>query len=329
MGWDSVPWFTEGGAEHSSEVARLLAYAAFSGSEGTIGSADLQVRALASPAAAVQILPGACAILNRAAGATYQAYAGRLPVAEQIPIAGTGAAARSDLIVARIENPNSYGETWPNPSNPATGPYVFTRVISGVPATTKSVRQIRPTDSAITLARIDIPANTSTVTGSMVKDLREMANPRRRRVVRAVRGVFPADEVGNVRNPEWEEFPNGCRWPIEIPEWATSATVMVTWAGLNQRNAKDSYGYLRGNLGGLLTPNSVYDVNWVGNPIRVHCMAGGSVSIPAAMRGTVQDLVMEGSGYAGTNIQGVLEANTGSSMFADVEFVESAQEDSF
>ncbi|MFE3644873.1 hypothetical protein ACFXOM_28505 [Streptomyces sp. NPDC059169] len=329
MPWDSVPWFTEGGAEHSSEIARLLAYTAFAGAEGIIGGGDLQVKALGTPGPAVQIGTGACAVLNRSAGAAYQAYAARLPTSDQVSIPGTGASPRSDLIVARIENPYSFGETWPNPSDPKVGPYVFTRVVSGVPNTTKSIRQVRSADSAITLARIDIPANTSSITQAMIKDLREMVNPRRRRVLRYMHGFNGVDEVGNTRYPNWEEFPNGCRWPIEIPEWATSATIIATWAGLEQVNAKDSYGHLRAKLGTLVTSNTNYDCDWVGSRQRFTFIGGGTVSIPSSLRGTVQDLVMEGCNTSNTSYTGTLEADGGSTMFCDIEFVESPREDSF
>lgn len=326
MPWDSVPWFTEGEAEHSSEVARLLAYAAFAGAEGIIGNSDLQVKALATPGASIQVMTGACAVLNKAAGGRYQAYAARLPTADTVNIAATGSSARSDLIVARIENPYSYGETWPQPSDPANGPYVFTRVISGVPKTTTRVKQVRPSDSAITLARIDIPANTSSITQGMIKDLREMANPRRRRVVRALRGVWTTpDEVGNTKYPSWEEFPNGARWDIEVPEWATSATIMATWAGLDQRNSKDSYGRLRVALGTVATGETRFNCDWVGSSQRFTLVGGGTVAIPSSMRGNVYDAVLEGCGEPGYT--GVLEADGGATVFLDIEFVEDPTED--
>ncbi|MET9528126.1 hypothetical protein [Streptomyces coeruleorubidus] len=326
MPWDSVPWFTEGEAEHSSEVARLLAYAAFAGAEGIIGNSDLQVKALATPASRVQILTGACAILNRASGGKYQAYAARLPSADEVNIAATGSTARSDLIIARIENPYSYGETWPQPTDPANGPYVFTRVVSNVPKTTTRVKQVRPGDSAITLARIDIPANTSSITQGMIKDLREMANPRRRRVFRALRGTWDTpDEVGNTKYPSWEEFPNGARWDIEVPEWATSATIQATWAQLDQRNAKDSYGRLRVAFGSVTTPETRFHCDYTGNAQRHTLVGGGTVAIPSSMRGNVYDAVLEGCGESGYT--GVLEADGGAAVFLDIEFVEDPTED--
>ncbi len=327
--WDSVPWFVEGGAEHSSEVARLLAYAAFAGAEGIIGNSDLQVKALSSPGAAVLITTGACAIRNKAMGGKYQAYAARLPSADQVSIAATGASARSDLIIARIENPYSYGETWNQPADPAVGPYVFTRVVSGVPKTTTRVKQVRSGDSAIALARIDIPPNTNSITQSMIKDLREMANPRRRRVVRALRGVWTnPDEVGNTVYPNWEEFPNGARWGIDVPDWATSATIIATWAGLDQRNAKDSYGHLRAVLGSLATPITNYNCDWAGTHQRFTFVGGGTVTIPASMRGNTYDVVLEGCRAEDASLgTGVLEADGGASIFMDIEFVEDPSED--
>ncbi|MFC8640154.1 hypothetical protein ACFUC2_05265 [[Kitasatospora] papulosa] len=326
MPWDSVPWFTEGKAEHSSEVARLLAYAAFAGAEGIIGNADLTVRALPAPASKIRVTTGAAAILNRAQGAAYQAYAARLPSLDELDIAATGASARSDLIIARIENPFSYGETWPQPSDPANGPYVFTRAISNVPKTTTRVKQVRPNDSAITLARIDIPANTSTITQAMIKDLREMANPRRRRVVRALRGTWTTpDAVGDVKYPSWEEFPQGARWDIEIPEWATSATMMGTWAQLDQRNALDSYGRLTIRLGSIQAPEVRFHCDFTGSHQRHTFVGGGTVAIPAAMRGTVVDAVLAGCGESGYT--GLLEADGGAAAFLDIEFVEDPTED--
>ena len=326
--WDGVPWFTEGGAQHSSEIARLLAHVAFGGAEGIVGSRDLQIKALSTPEAAVRAMAGACAIRNRALGSTYQAYAARLPVPDEVEIAATGASKRSDLIVARVENPYSYGETWPQPTDVEAGPYIFTRVISGVPATTTSVRQVRPNDSAITLARIDMPESTSTVTQDMIKDLREMAQPRRRRVVRALRGVWSTpDEVGNTHYTNWEEFPNGARWQLEVPEWATRATLMATWAGLDQRNAKDSYGHLRAVLGAEATDMTNYNCYWVGSAQRHTLVGGGDIAIPSSMRGGVYDLVLQGCGSSDSSVTGVLEADGGAAVFADVEFVEDPDED--
>ncbi|AKN68771.1 hypothetical protein QR97_02195 [Streptomyces sp. PBH53] len=321
--WDSVPWFTEGGAEHSSEVARLLAYAAFGGAEGVVGSSDLQVRALSTPAAAVQVRTGACAITNRAPGSAYQSYAARLPVVDQVPIAATGVAARSDLIVARVENPYSYGETWPNPSDPKVGPYVFTRVISGVPKTTTSVRQIRSGDSAITLARVDIPPNTSAITQGMVKDLRTMVAPRRDR--RLYTAFPPSLSQLTYSDNKWHNWPGEpARWDIDVPEWATRLKIVTTIAGLRMTRS-NIYASMQNVFGSMLGQNTVIDDDSGSGTRRQTVVIADNMTISSALRGTTQRLYLQT--YMSRSETGDLSVDGSTSIVADVEFVEHPDEE--
>ncbi|MFD3514919.1 hypothetical protein [Streptomyces sp. NPDC058657] len=325
MGWDSVPWFTEGGAEHSSEVARLLAYAAFGGAEGIVGSADLQVRALSTPGSAVQIYSGACAITNRASGSAYQSYAARMPVAEQVPIAATGVAARSDLIVARIENPNSYGETWPNPANPRTGPYVFTRVISNVPKTTTRVSQVRSSDSAIALARIDIPANTTAITAAMIKDLRSMVSPRRDR--RLFTGFPPALSSLTYSDNKWHNWPaEPARWDIDVPTWATRVKIVTTLAGLRMTRA-NIFASMQNVFGSITGQDTVIDDDSGTGTRRQTIVLADNLYIAAALRGTTQRLYLQT--YMPKSSSGDLSVDGGTSIVADVEFVEAPDEEEY
>ena len=91
MAWDSTPWFVGGGAHHSPEVARVLAYAASSGAEGIVTPEALRVRPLAVPGTSVRIAPGACLIVNRYPGGAWQTYVGRNPVEHTVPITAAGA----------------------------------------------------------------------------------------------------------------------------------------------------------------------------------------------------------------------------------------------
>lgn len=323
MTWDSVPWFTEGGAEHSSEVARLLAYAAFGGAEGVVGSADLQVKALGTPGAAVQVRTGACAVINRAQGSAYQAYAARLPVADQVPIAATGVSARSDLIVARIENPYSYGETWPNASDPKVGPYVYTRVISGVPKTTTRVRQVRSSDSAIALARVDIPANTTSVTQAMIKDLRTMVAPRRdRRLYTA----FPSTlSTLTYSDNKWHNWPGEpAKWDIDVPEWATRLKIVTTIAGLRMTKS-NIYASMQNVFGTIQGQNTVIDDN-TGTPTRRQTVViADNMNISSSLRGTTQRLYLQT--YMSKIESGDLSVDGSTSIVADLEFVEAPDEE--
>ncbi|WP_435060380.1 hypothetical protein [Streptomyces sp. bgisy060] len=323
MAWDSVPWFTEGGAEHSSEVARLLAYAAFAGGEGVVGTGDLQVRALPSPAAAVNIYTGACAILNKAPGGRYQAYAARLPVADQVPVAATGATKRSDLVVARIENPHSVGETWPQPSDPKVGPYVYTRIISNVPSTTTNVRQIRPSDSAITLARIDLPANTSSVTQAMIKDLREMVAPRSRRRLYTSSPLGDQNWPGNAKGT-YAPWPPAASWTVEIPPWATKGRIMLTIAGVQVLRG-GVWGFCAWQLGAIRSESVVLDTGKADGSERIHLISADTITIPTSMRGTVQPL--RGLIALDDDNAGTLQADVATTCILDVDWAEDPTED--
>lgn len=316
MPWDSVPWFVEGAAEHSSEVTRLLAYAAFGGADGIVGANDLRVQALSSPAAAVRVTGGACAITNRAPGASYQSYAARLPTPDQVSVAATGVSARSDLVVARIESP--YTESWPLPADPKVGPYVFTRIVSGVPKTTTDIAQIRPGDSAITLARVDLPPNTSSVTAGMITDLREMVQARRER--RLYPCLPTQAEALTAQNGAWYDWPTAARVTVKVPKWATRAQIITTITGLGL-TGDYVYGSMQHVLGttwgGRETP--IDDDQGSGNR-RTTLAVATVMDIPLAMRGTTQPLFLRT--YMGTFHTGDLSVDRWTAIVHDVEWQE-------
>lgn len=217
MGWDNVPWMIGGGAEHSTNVARNVAFAAFGGTEGIVSPKDLQVRALAVPGSSVRIAPGTVAIQNRASGARDEMYVARLPAEDTIGISSTGGLGRSDLIVARVENPNE-GESWPAPGDVKSGPYVFTRVIPGVPNTTTTAAQLGLGHSMVALARVDVPASTATITQAMVTDLRSMSAIRAKREFG--QGGSGSGNLTNTINTYTNWPPNAVTTCV-IPDWAT------------------------------------------------------------------------------------------------------------
>ncbi|MFJ8301357.1 hypothetical protein ACIQ9R_36400 [Streptomyces sp. NPDC094447] len=318
--WDGVPWFTEGGALHSAETARLLAYAAFGSNEGVVGARDLVVRALEQPAASVQVAPGACAILNRATGATYQAYAGRLPVPDTIPIAATGAQPRSDLIVARVENPYPAGEGWALPADPEMGPYVFTRVISGVPPTTigRDLPTLAPRDSAIVLARIDIPANTASITQQMITDLRAIANPRQERQMRTAR-LGEATTLGYL-DGSWQEWPGQLTtWRFDVPVWATRMSAKLSVSGFRVSGSPVA-GDIRLAFAGLPGPDVPLNDDEGSGVRRRTILLSGEFPIAADLRSTTQELEVWTRLTAAGN--GAVQVDQSSWLTLEVEFSE-------
>ncbi|MDG4792705.1 hypothetical protein [Micromonospora sp. WMMD1082] len=314
MALDPVPWFVGGGAEHSPEVARMVAYAALRGNEGIMGAGDMLVRALAVPGTSVRIAPGACAITCRAAGGAYQSYAGRSPSETTLAIAPTGGSARSDLIVARVEDPFMPGEPWGNPSDVKVGPYIHYRVISNVPSSTTTVAQLGLGYSAIALARIDIPASTGTITQAMVKDVRKIANPRRERHLDL---IYPASTI-SITSASYQQLATSR--PLAVPSWATYARVVVTSSGM-RLNAANTFGYVRCEIGSghAVSERTTFDENWTGNASRSTYLCGGELAVPAGIRGTNQVIRFMGTRETGS---GQLQVDAGTTITVDVEWYE-------
>lgn len=232
MTFDPVPWIVGGGAEHSANVARNVAYASFGGKEGVINPTALEVKPLSTPGTSVRIMPGTVAIKNKATGVIDEMYVGRLMSQETVAIAATGAGAgRSDLIVVRIEDPNEPGPVYPIPSNRAVGPYIFARVISNVPSTTTSASQLGLSRSEYALARIDIPASTGTITAAMIKDLRDLATPAKH-VQRELVVLSPGSKQLLPANGTYKDWPAESLALLDVPEWATHVRAVAHVAGV-------------------------------------------------------------------------------------------------
>lgn len=312
----TVPWFIgSNGALHPPEVARLLAWAATQGAEGIIGAGDMKVNALAVPGAAVDIVAGGCAMLNRSPGASFQTYIDREPGTVQVAITATGSGGgRSDLVVRRVEDPDF--PSWQIPTDPVNGPYARYFILPGVPNTTTSAKQLNLGYPAIALARIDIPLSTSAILNSHIVDLRKVSNPRKAREIDALTG--PALFIDTLTPKTL-----GTSRAIAVPEWATAATIRADFTGL-ALVLGNSNGYLIGKLGTEAVRATSFDENWIatGAVSRSSYAIMSEIAIPPAMRGTNQTFLFQGS-RANAN-PGKLTSDGGTSMFVDIEFFEKA-----
>jgi hypothetical protein len=319
MAWDSVPWFIGGGAQHSPEVARLLAYAATSGAEGIVNVGDLKVAPLDVPGGSVRVLPGAALIRNRATGGDSQTYVSRLPVEESVAVAPTGSGAgRTDLVVAQIEDPFMAGEPWQDPADPTVGPYIFTRIISNVPAGTTRLQDVPGYGgrSAVTLARLDIPASTGTITAAMITDLRKVANPR---TLRQMVTVYPSTAL-NMPTSAYASWPitSAQRPSLQVPEWATRLDVVAHYSGVKfaMSGTADTVAGIRTGLGADAADNGIIIADTTG---RGHYTLVGSHAITPEQRGTSQLLNLQAVRSAGA---GVWTADYQTSIVIDWQFTE-------
>lgn len=301
-------WFIGGGAEHTPESARRLVYASTGGAEGVGGVNDLKVMPLAVPGAGVRVVVGSALIKSRYVGGETQTYMGTVYEQETVSIAATGSgSARSDLIVLRVEDPFAAGSPWPTPSPVETAPYVHVRVISGVPAGTTRLQDVPgyANDTALTLARVDLPVSTGTVTTALIVDLRKLAQGRNKEDVFHV----PSGQTTTLDLVATSPVP----WPantfarVEIPEWATHAYISGDIIGYTVQNASTAgrlYARIDDNGGSLSvqSPGTYYNEQLVTYGGRWTWPVGGKVAIPSTMRGKTLWLRtmgtrIDGSGY--------------------------------
>lgn len=308
--WDRTPWMIGGGAIHTQEVARLMAYAATSGAEGIIGPGELKVTELPVPSTSIRVSPGACLVRNGSTVGRSETYVARLPVEDRVEISPTGSGAgRSDLIIVRIEDPFEPGTSWAEPADPTTAQYVYTRVIPNVPAGTLDHRQLPgfANESAITIARVDMPAATGTVIQDYITDLRSLAAPRTERKMMT---IYPN---GHYWNGTAHKLPTSgvySSWPIRseerpiiwTPEWATKLDVVVHISGAyyvhSGETSAESVAGVRTGFGAEGSQNGILIAGATG---RGHYVVAGSHGVSDARRGSYQTL----------NVQAVRSAGAG------------------
>lgn len=316
MGFDPTPWFVGGGAHHSPAVARLLAYAGTSGQEGVVGPADFKVSPLGSPGASVTLAAGAAVILNRSAGGQQQSYVMRAPTSTSVGVAATGASPRSDLVVLRVEDPEF--SPWQVPTDPVAAQYVFPRIIQGVPANTTDAGSLNLGYSALAVARLDIPANTSAITSGMIKDVRRLTQPGSRREVLAGKSsIENQDQTAST----YQIFPSYGP-TVSVPRWATHAIVQAHVASVAVIGAglTDFRGLWRVRLGGLAGVDQDYDFDTSGGNYRTTETVVGEFDV-RSIAGTDKQLLVETLRSAGT---GNLRSVRGTRLVFDVQFVERA-----
>lgn len=322
MAFDSTPWAVGGGAEHSPEVARLLAYAATGGAHGIITPGDLKVQALAVPGGAVRVAPGGVLVRNGYPGGGQQTYVARNATEDQVAIAPTGSAGgRTDLIVARVVDPQYEGQP---PADPTAFQYARAEVIAGVPANADQAwldaNRIFPAEA---LARVSLPASRATVEAQHITDLRRLAQPCSVRVV----------EMGGPTPEVRQDTSNGVMWPdfrptVEVPEWATHVSMIVHLASVGHRDG-DAHGTLAVTLGmagqgQFRSANTFYDVDQPSGGYegqRHTFTVGGKGRIDDRLRGTVQVLGTEARRDTGP---GYLVTVQGTHVVYDVTFEEKA-----
>jgi hypothetical protein len=307
-GWDGVPWVIGGqGVKHTSNIARTLAFAAFGGQEGIVGTRDLEVAPTSPASGDVRVMPGAAAILNHNAGAKYEAYATRLPPGgdpELVTIAPTGASAgRCDLIIAVVENPWVDEADYPKPTAQqiadGTAVFVRTRVLT----MSNSTRHPTPGEiaarigarSAIPLASVLVPQATGTIQASMIRSQRAIAQFRQQNEMVVVNPVETVVLTGTT-------YKTIAFADVLAPTWATHCTVRAMLAGAKYPNPGTAGGVRISTTSGATVrygEQVLFDSQST-NPDRIGLMAAGrDIPLSDDARGVTLRVAMEGSKSSG------------------------------
>ncbi len=224
------------GADHSARAMRLMIRDLARGRQGIAESEDLKVQPLPTPGPGVRVGDGSALIHGaRPWQGTYtQSNIGDA----EVTVSPTGPLARTDLIVLRIEDPE-----WEGERDPRTQEIGYFHVVEAVAGDASAVPDGM---TGIALARITLPRNTAAITADMITDLRQIANPRTERLLRTVHPT--ATETVPAKHGQWAAWPKEAAWDLDIPTWATRATIVVTLSGL-RAEAGPVYAELRTRLG--------------------------------------------------------------------------------
>lgn len=297
------------GATHPAEQFRMLVRDLSNGAEGITQGDDLKVTQRATPGGGVLVGDGSGIVRGRA-NAFQGSYAVCNVGAADVPISSTGGTGRSDMLILRVEDPQYEGSV-----NPATGQVCYFQIISGVSSSATTIPDGR---TGIPLARIDIPASTSTITNAMIVDLRKCANPRRLTRMYTHSPTGDSSPIGS--STTYSYFSTEPGQNIAIPDWATTVRARIDVASIRYSVA-DFFGNLRATFGASLTLQSVGLDDDQGNSIRkIPGIVADDLTVPSAYRGTTQLLRAQANGNSGN--AGRINVSTATTFIYTVEFEE-------
>ncbi|GAA1513848.1 hypothetical protein [Brevibacterium permense] len=241
-------WAVGGGAENPVEGARLSTYTATNGGRGVILPDDMKVSALPTPGPFVRAVSGACVSPNDYLGEDGggQSYTGREGSSTDIPVAPTGSSGGQTkyLIWAVHDEQYERGLTPADKVNDPRNNYEWVSSVNGL------------TFPHVPLVKLVQPANTATITNSMLTDIREVANPivggftfARPRIsedsVRQIKLTRPFTD-GGVGPFYGELFPGGDGIPNQtrrkIPARAAYMSIRADWMAISVKGEQNAWG---------------------------------------------------------------------------------------
>ena len=221
---DNAVWAVTG-PEHDARMARELAWIATGGQTGIVGPESLEVRAQNTPNNTVRIMPGGFSIAATSqqanigyTSAPWQSYMRAIYSPLTVEIDATGSSGgRTDVVGIVIDDPEFEGTSPDVDAHQYWRPHVARNVGNNATRPEHFASLGRP---FIPLAQVHVPANTATITDSMITDIRFMAVSR----------THTRELIQDVSDTEHFSIPaSQTSWltvatfsGIQQPQWATT-----------------------------------------------------------------------------------------------------------
>jgi len=321
------------GALLSSALVRRGQFAATNGTGGIVKKADLKVTELTTPGVGVKIASGVGLVLNKYQGSPNETYVVSNPGVHTIPsedMPASNPSAKSYIVAIVVGDPDfsQTGHPWMGVSDPPSGEELtFEYVRPTLIEVSAGATTLSGAYPALPLARIDVPASTTTITDSMITDLRSLAQPRQSQEIFVSPGgtwttgspvYIPAGSTFGDWGPA-QYSPS-----VKVPSWATRAIVScrVNGVALQDTSANVS-GSIRAQLGAVSGPTTPFDIQVGGGAMRLNLEAAGTYDV-SGIAGTTAALRVEGyeNVPASPTSNQKLRLIAGSQQIFDVRFFE-------
>jgi hypothetical protein len=336
MTFDSAAWAING-PEIGAALARRAQYAG-SRQSGIVQKDDLKVHQLSTPGVGLVIDEGVGIVLNGYQNAltsgVNEAYVVNNPAAHTIAavdMPASNPSAQSYMVAIVVGDPDF--DNTNHPWMPSTGvptgeesTYQYVRptlIPCAAGATTLNVNY-----PALLLARLDVPANTTTIVDSYIHNLRKLANPRQEQEI----FVSPSGTWGNA-SPRY--IPSGSAYgdwaasdyapSVAVPSWAKRAIVVASINGVRLADSSSNVaGGVRTQMGSVSGPATTFDIpSGTSGAQRMNLQTAGEYDM-TSVAGT--SITVRVEGYE--NIPGSpptakrLALQNGSQVIFDVRFFE-------
>lgn len=333
MTFENMPSSIDG-AQLSSALVRKGTFAGTNGAEGIVGKTDLKVTQLGVPGVGVLISAGVGLVLNRYQTTPNETYVVANPGTHTIPSGSMPASNPSpkSYIVAIVIGDKAFSQTGhpfmlvtdPPAGQELTFQYVRPVLVEVTAGSTTIPGAAYP---YLALARIDVPASTTTIIDSYITDLRTLAQPRSdQQIFVSGNTAWSALNIYMASSPSTYSTWGSSQYAptVKIPVWAKRAVMVASVNGIRVLDQSINIaGFVRGKIGTITTPATRIDLPTATGAARFPAQAVGDLDV-SSIAGTTVTLAIEAfqdiPGSPTTNQR--MQLTNGAQIVYDIRFFE-------